>query len=246
MLLSLLSNITDIDAGEITQQASKVIAMISNLLTNGNTTTNPLATFLNGLNTSYSILLSAICLILGLAGCFFGYKLCKLFTALTGFFAGLVIGALIGSKYFQGSNGIIILCALAGGIILASLAYRIYLAGIFVLCFFLGFVTAANLIPLTGNIQFFLCTVSGFIIATLALKFVRPVIILTSAVTCANMAVKPLLALAPMTGISFFQESYARLVCFLVLFLLGSIVQFATTTDPTKKKSEKKDRGRRN
>lgn len=230
MLLSFLSVLPDPSAAN--EAFSKALDLILSLLESGDSTASNLLTAgIKEFNTTYSLAMAGITLALALAGCFFGYKLSRLFMTLSGFFAGLFVGAFVAVQFLNASNGIFLLCSVAGGLIFAIFAFAIYRAGIFVLCFFLSFTVAANLLPLEGNIRFFVSVVIGFIVGTLAIKYVRPVIILSSAIACAYVASRSLIKLGPLTGLAFFKQSYAMAACFFGLFLLGSLVQFLTTSD---------------
>ena len=137
--------------------------------------------FFSELNSSVKLLGAVITLILALLLCFFGYKFARIFMSITGFLAGAVIGLTVSYKFFDLTGPLVILCTLAAGIIIALLSFHIYMAGLFILCFILAFMAAASLLPFTGDIQFFLATLTGFIIGSLSLKFIRPVMILSSA-----------------------------------------------------------------
>ena len=59
---------------------------LSNFINNG------LVGLVTEADTTYKIAGSVIALILALIGCFFGYKLSRLFMGITGFIAGAIIG----------------------------------------------------------------------------------------------------------------------------------------------------------
>ena len=119
------------------------------------------------------------------------------------------------------------------------LAYWIYRAGIFILCFALAFMAAASLLPFTGDIQFFLSTLTGFIIGSLALKYIRPVIIVTSAIVCGFSAAGLLVKVSELLGIYTFSHiSMAGLT--VIVCVLGMAVQFLTTSDPARKPKKRK------
>ena len=247
MLISLLTTIPDTllsalpDAGDAARQISKALSLILSMLGSEEGSANEvLTTAIRQFHETHAYILAGITLVFALAGCFFGFKLARLFMTISGFFSGLILGAMVGVKILKASNGIVILCALAGALLLAVFAYKIYQGGIFLLCFFLAFGAAANVIPLAGNLQFFLCTVIGFVVGTLALKYVRPVIILSSAMACGYTASRSLVTLGPLTGLSFFGRSYTLPVLFVGLFLLGSALQFLTTDDEDAKKRDRK------
>lgn len=235
-LLSLLS------LSNFSGYTSKFLNLLTQFLESNHISTSSLTSFMERASTSYSLILTVVALVFAILGCFMGYKLSKMFMALSGFMIGSIIGVIIAVKFLEASNGIIILAALIGGIIFALFSYKIYQLGIFILCFILGFIVGANLIPLTGDIQFFLCTVCGFVVATLALKSVRPAIIICSAIVCAHSAAKSIILLAPLTGITFLKQPYANFVVFLALCLSGILVQFLTTSEPGRKTKKRKQK----
>ena len=98
------------------------------------------------LTDSMKIVGVIITLILALLACFLGYKLARLFMTITGFFGGLALGYAVSSQVLKLTGWPVAGCMLAGGILMALLAYRIYVAGIFILCFVLAFIAAAALL----------------------------------------------------------------------------------------------------
>ena len=241
MFSSVLSAIPDV--GEVSGELSKALSLILSFLGSGEgSPTNALNNLLSGMTTTQTYFLAGLSLAFALLGCFSGYKLCRLFMTITGFFAGLIVGAIVGINVLKASNGIVILCAVIGALLLSIFAFKIYQAGIFLLCFFLAFTASVNVIPLQGTILLFVCVVIGFVAGTLALKYVRPVIILVSALTCAYSASRHMMVLGPLTGLAFFKEPYARLAIFAGLFLFGSVIQFVTTRDEDFGKKDKKRR----
>lgn len=204
--------------------------------------------FFSDMNNSVKIAGAGVTLILALIACFLGYKLAKLFMSITGFLAGCIIGLTVGYKVLKLGTPLTALCTLAGGILLSLLAYRIYVAGIFILCFILAFIAAAALLPLNGDIQFFLSTLIGFIIGSLAVKFIRPVIIFSSALTGGWIASGLIVTLCEQMNIYTFTHFTSGGLT-LILCLLGILVQFFTTSDEDevkrRKKKEQKKRERR-
>ena len=65
---------------------------LSNFINNG------LIGLVTEADTTYKIAGSVIALILALIGCFFGYKLSRLFMGITGFIAGAIIGQIVASQ----------------------------------------------------------------------------------------------------------------------------------------------------
>ncbi|MDD7113794.1 MAG: hypothetical protein PUH88_04910 [Lachnospiraceae bacterium] len=190
--------------------------------------------YIENLDSTYKMVGISISLIIALLGCFFGFKLSKLFMSLTGFFTGAIIGGIVGVKFLNLSGILIALAVIICGLLLAFFAYRIYQAGIFILCFGLAFMAGASFLPFTGDIQFFLSVLIGFGIGALALKFIRPVIICTSAIVCGFSAAGLLITVCETMGIYSF--SIPQTLLAIIISVLGIAVQFLTTTDKTNKK----------
>ena len=153
--------------------------------------------------------------------------------------AGAYIGYKIGTQALNLQRPLTIVCAVVAGLALSVLAYRIYTAGIFILCAFLGFIAAATLLPFSGDLQFFLSVLSGFIIGALAVKYLRPVIILSSAIaggfTASEMIVKVCTLMSLYKFTYFTSGGLTLIIC-----VLGIAAQFLTTSDKESKKKKKK------
>ena len=103
MLSSFLSVLPDPSAAN--EAFSKGLDLIISLLEDGDSTASNLLTAgMKEFNTTYALVMAGITLVLALAGCFFGYKLSRLFMTLTGFLAGLFIGAFVAVKFLDASN----------------------------------------------------------------------------------------------------------------------------------------------
>lgn len=220
---------------ELPSQLTQTGAFLPDTFDAGVAHLSTLSNYLSNIDTTYKMIGTTISLVIALLGCFFGYKLSKLFMSLTGFFIGAIVGGILGIKFFNFSGGAAILCALGGAVLLALMAYKIYQTGIFILCFGLAFMAGASLLPFTGDIQFFLSVVAGFIVGILALKFIRPVIIITSALVCGSSAAGLLLSLSTYMDVNFLSRLSAYPVLLtIVVCLLGMLVQFLTTSSPGK------------
>lgn len=156
-----------------------------------------------------------------LANCFFGYKLQKVWIALAGFFIGLVAGFLI-SIALGMDAGPALLIGAAVGLLLGLLAFKLYRVGIFLLSFSSVYSMFYALIPLqwAGAVA---GLAGGILAGVLAIKFLRPVIILTTGIGYGLSAGQMLLSL-------FGVDSFAViLTAGGVLALAGILVQFNTT-----------------
>lgn len=118
-------------------------------------------------------------LVLGALNCFLGYKLMKFWVTLL----GAVVGAAAGYQIVEqmGYNQLVaVIAAVLAGAFLAFLAFHIYLAGVFLLCGCVGLLLSSYLIRPTSSGIFFVCLIIGVAVGILAVKFVKPMVILST------------------------------------------------------------------
>ncbi|MBS6196316.1 MAG: hypothetical protein KH828_12130 [Clostridiales bacterium] len=127
-------------------------------------------------------------LLFGLLNCFLGYKLLKFWVAGCGFLIGL-LGGLAAGSIFSDKTGVILAAGAGCGVVLGVLAYEIYLVGAFLLgwlmtvsaCF-----SVKNLIEMNDKTELLLLAfgaVAGIGVGALIVKFARPSIILSTAIS---------------------------------------------------------------
>lgn len=130
--------------------------------------------------TTIGILLQ---MIMGILNCFFGYHLLKVWTSLCGFVFGIILGYVLGKSITE-NTGILIAILLVTGLLMGVLAYRIYLAGIFILGWIM---TVLGMGMLGKNIEInsqyatlylVVAIIAGIIVGSLLVKFSKPAIIL--------------------------------------------------------------------
>lgn len=167
-------------------------------------------------------------LILALLGCFCGFRFCRFFISLSGFILGLIIGYGIGAGPLQLKIPLVLLAALAGGVILAIFAYRIYQVGIFIFAYLMAFILAASFLPLRGSLQFLICTVAGLAVGALALRYIKAVIIIASSLAGGIYAGELLTTLGRELSLPYLR-TMAPVMLSLILILLGIGIQFLTT-----------------
>ena len=156
--------------------------------------------------------------------------------SITGFIIGLFIGQTVSSQLLHIEGFASVLCIILGGAVIAALALWIYRIGIFILCFTFAFSAAGTLFSFEGDIQFFINIIAGLIVGVLAVKYMRPVIILTSAIVCGSSAAGLLPGVAEYMGITNLSSMNSSATLTLALCILGIAVQFLTTKDPVQKK----------
>lgn len=130
-------------------------------------------------------------LLFGALNCFMGYRLVRLWTAVGGFVLGAGTGFLLGSRFLEVSWGIW-LVTLAAGIIAGTLAYQIYLVGVFLLGWLLTFSVTVSLVrPMEIGDKEKLALMAGgallgLVVGVLIVAFSRPIIILTTGISGAG------------------------------------------------------------
>jgi len=172
-----------------------------------------------------------VALVVGLIGCFFGYKLLKFWIALLGFLAGWLIGYTIVENFVENLS-IAIVAGAAVGLLSGFIAYRIYLAGVFCVAL-LAVLSLASLIPAEGETLKLVLLIGGIvvgiIVGSFAVKFVRPVIIVSTAIQGAFIAV------GEFQKIMKADSSLLLVLSQGVLLLAGVLVQIYTTREKSHK-----------
>ena len=144
----------------------------------------------------------------GLYCCLEGYKIYKMVLGACGFILGFRIGALVFPK--TGMTGEVLLMGETFlGLILMVLAYRIFLAGVFIAAFQFAssnlpvYVEAflkgksGNSALITGAVVTVVSAVLAFVIAKFSVKMTRPVLVCLTAVVGGFAAVNCLVQLIP-------------------------------------------------
>jgi hypothetical protein len=182
-------------------------------------------------------------IIVGAIQCFFGYRIFKFILGLTGFILGGAICAAIGYAIFQ-KEVIALLAGLVGGIIGAALIVVLYLIGIFLIGAFLGGVLGTALFAVAGhNPEPAVILILAVIVGVIALIFQKFMIIVSTGFWGAWSVVMGIAyfttgAVDPTSIERFFRSGggqlYAILLCWIVLGIVGVIVQFKSA--PVKEK----------
>jgi hypothetical protein len=121
-----------------------------------------------------------------LAHCFFGYRLLKLWLFLAGLALGLASGYGAGMRMNLGQTPCILIGVVLG-LALGFLAFKIWKLGVFLLCGGMAYLFGAVWIP-----QWWLTALVAIAVGILAVKFVRPVVILSTGLSGGSSAVQAL------------------------------------------------------
>ena len=182
------------------------------------------------LGSILTVIIPVICLVMALLQCFFGYKLVRFWISLFGFLIGFLLGFFI-SAHFMGEMGLVqVLIGAGAGVIFGLLAYKIYLAGVFVFCFVLAFAAMAC-IPwpaddLWNVLSVIICIAVGVLAGVLAVRFSRPLLILITGICGAWNAMNAAMTIWPQLPL---QDQNIRLIITALVALVGVLVQFLTT-----------------
>lgn len=175
--------------------------------------------------------IAAGALAVALLNCFLGYQLRKLWVALGCCVAGGAAGMLLAAQFVP-QNAVlpIILAGIAGAVLLTALSFKLYLAGVFILCMGLVWVAAYAFIP-WRRWAVILGLAVGILAGVLAVKWTRAALILTTAASGGASVMRTLMvtegvaqvvnASAPLSAV--------LLAAAVALAVLGAVVQFRTT-----------------
>lgn len=160
-------------------------------------------------------------LIIALIQCFFGYKIIRSWIAIIGFLLGAVAG--YGIVYMVTDElTYSLIGGLVGGILLAVLAYKVYLFGVFAIAGLGTYYLCVSCLTIDSNYLQLVSIAIAILVAILAVKYMRPAIIIITAFTGAFAILEALPAF-----LSF--DLTMTLPYSAVLGLAGAAVQFATT-----------------
>ena len=183
---------------------------------------------LNGFFSGFGQIMLVFSVALALLQCFSGYRLLKFWIGVIGFLAGFVLGFGISSSTIAGEAYLPAVIGLVAGIVLALVAFRLYIVGVLLYCGFMAFSAVQTISVPEGqgwNILLIVLGVAAFLGAGfLAAKFARPCIIAVTAVTGAFNAVNALRTLIPALG-----SDSMRILAGVVIAAMGMAVQFFTT-----------------
>ena len=158
--------------------------------------------------------------------CFFGYRLLKLWIAVTGCVLGGCMGIGI-SSFFDLDSTWCIIAGLVCAAILGFLAFRIYLFGVFLLCGSLTFLFAYTALygywPHLSDVFIGVGIAGGLLVGFLAVKFVRPIVILATAMSGGLMTSSSIMTLANVNN------HWIVMIVGSVLATAGILVQFYST-----------------
>ncbi len=182
----------------------------------------------------FTLLLSLVSLVIALGQCFFGYRYLRAWMALMGFLLGYVLGEAVGVSFVGAESYYRFLAGAVGGLLVALLAYKLYLIGVFLYC---GSIASIAMMQvqfgedtLMQVIRTVLCVAVFIAAGYLAVKLEKPVVILVTVVSGATAA---------MSALGKISESVAKdpkvfSAVYLALIGIGIVVQLINTRNMEK------------
>lgn len=164
-----------------------------------------------------------VSLVISLIQCFFGYKIIRSWIGILGFILGAAGGYGI-VHYITADTSYALIGGIIGGLLLAVLAYKVYLAGVFLIAGIgtYGLCTTQLTLNIPAPYLQILSLILAVIVAVLAVKYMRPAIIIITAFLASFSVVNTLPAFIT------FDQTMA-VPAAVGLGLAGSLVQFLTT-----------------
>jgi hypothetical protein len=199
------------------------------------------------LGSGATLVFGIVTVAVGLLNCFFGYRIFKFMVGLFGFALGAFAGALIAGAVTDGQLLWVALAALIGGMLGAGLMLLFYFVGVFVA----GAAVGAVLVGAIGagldvTMPPVVVIIVAIVVGIIALILQRVVIILSTAFSGAWAAVMGGVWLAVGRDLSLvdlvgrpnaWQQADVPvavvLIAWVVLGIVGTVVQFGTTEDKT-------------
>lgn len=174
------------------------------------------------LSSGLATFLALLTLLFYVAESLSGYKLIRSWISILGFLIGAFVGFRLLSMFVD-QVGYVLLGAILCGVLLSILSYRIYLVGVFLIAGFGVFQIGMACLPLKGGFLLIVSVLLGFIAAYLAIKFMRPAIILITAFHGGIMAATLLPQFIALP------DGWTTLTFGLVIGAVGTAIQFLTT-----------------
>ena len=175
-------------------------------------------------NTQLPVWTSWVTIAFGLLSCFLGYKLIRMWMAFIGFVMGMSLGYILSINHVS-NVAMAILIGFVAGVLIGFIAYKIYKLGVFIIAFVASLAFVGQLLTYFNEPNWLwvvLTIILALGVAIISLKFVKPVVIISTAL---NGAVTVMMGVFKVMRID---AVTTMLLAALLLALLGMIVQFFT------------------
>lgn len=178
----------------------------------------------------------SVLLVFGVLNCLLGYRLLRFWMMLGGFGVGAGIGLFFASTLeISGSRWIYVGIMAAAGVLLGTIAFLSYKIGVFVLGAGIGAALSIYILHPTTSFIFFLCLLIGVGLGSLAVRYSREVLIVSTSLMGGVMAGFSLAKIGEM------EEFPYGILMSAGFAALGMLIQFATNKRPCKYDREKEE-----
>lgn len=154
--------------------------------------------------------LTIAAIVIALLNCFFGYKLRKVWIAFIAFVVGYLLGDFIMGIFIKDNVTPAIITGIIVGVIFMLIGFKAYLTGVFILCGGLAFLICYIFVP-EQWIAIVTGIAAGLLVGFIAIKVVKPTIILSTGIGSGMTAAGSLLSIF----------KYNNLI---VVFVLGAVI----------------------
>lgn len=162
-----------------------------------------------------------VSLICGLLVCLFGYKLNKILITIICAIFGYYLVTTFGSQIFNDETFKIIV-SLIVALVFGYFGFKLYLVGVFLTCFFLVNAICYNFIT-DEMLEVVVGLLAGLVIGIIAVKFTRPIMIISTSFSGSFMAADNLFNLLNFT------MPAILLITSIILAIIGIAFQFKNT-----------------
>lgn len=162
-------------------------------------------------------MIKIISIIISFTTILFGYKLNKFLIAILGFIIGFnIINDIIAPMALNETLTLII--PILGALSIALISFKLYLAGVFILCFLATYYLCNIYLPLE-NLKI-ISVILGIILGIIGIKFTRPMIIIFTSISGSSLLVDALNI-----------DSYISILIIIILSVFGIYFQFKNTKE---------------
>lgn len=157
-------------------------------------------------------------LVIGLIVCLAGYKFNKLLIVIAAIVGGFTLGMQITANLNVTETTQTLISAIIA-ILFGILSFKLYLLGIFLLCFSVTYGSCYSLITIE-NLKIIISVIAGIIVGILAVKFTAPIMIITTSISGAITISKAILGMLSINSL------ILQLVIIILMAITGLRMQF--------------------
>lgn len=163
----------------------------------------------------------AVILVFGILNCILGYRLLRFWMMVGGFLVGGGLALIVVHTMGIPEKATMMIAGLATGVVFAVIAFLVYKAGVFILAAGIGWALSIYFLHPTSSASFFACILIGVALGSMAVKYCREVLIVSTSLIGGVMAG---VSLAKLGDLADFPYGLGMSVGFAII---GMLIQFA-------------------